>query len=79
MRGLAGSRAAKVRHFFGLCKDFEEKVRKWRWFLTDVGCIEMQNAASANQSSRDRGQVRVMPPRFFVTFEFIFLNIPAGQ
>ena len=50
MRGLAGSRAAKVRQLFGLCKDFEEKVRKWRSFLTDVGCFEMQNAASANQS-----------------------------
>ena len=23
---------------------------KWRWFLTDVGCLEMQNAASANLS-----------------------------
>ena len=65
--------AAKVRHLFGLCKDFEgknvqgeckkanllvflpsrshfyAKVWKWRWFLTDVGCFEMQNAASANQ------------------------------
>ena len=50
MRGLAGSSAAKVRHLFGLCKDFGRKVRKWRWLLTDVGCFEMQNAASANQS-----------------------------
>ena len=38
MRGLAGSGAAKVRHLFGLCKAFEGKVWKWRWFLTDVGC-----------------------------------------
>ena len=30
--------AAKVRHLFGLCKEFEEKVWKWRRFLTDVGC-----------------------------------------
>ena len=29
---------------------FMQKVRKWRWYLTDVGCFEMQNAASANQS-----------------------------
>ena len=61
---LGGSSAAKVRHLFGLCKDFEEKmckvsakkasllvffcraaaifmqkVWKWRWFLTDVGCL----------------------------------------
>ena len=50
MRGLAGSRAAKVKHLFGLCKNFEEKVRKWRWFLTDVGSLEILNAASANQS-----------------------------
>ena len=53
LRGLAGSGAAKVRHLFGLCKAFGRKVWKWRWFLTDVGCFEMQNAASANQS-RDR-------------------------
>ena len=46
MRGLAGSRVAKVRQLFGLCKAFEEKMWKWRWFLTDVGCLEMQNAAS---------------------------------
>ena len=38
--------AAKVKHLFGLCKGFEGKVWKWRWFLTDVGCFEMQNAAS---------------------------------
>ena len=50
VKRLGGSSAAKVRHLFGLCKDFEEKVWKWRWFLTDVGCFEMQNAASANQS-----------------------------
>ena len=37
-RGVAGTVAAKVRHFFGLCKEFEEKVWKWRRFLTDVGC-----------------------------------------
>ena len=37
-RGVAGTVAAKVRHFFGLCKDFEGKVWKWRRFLTDVGC-----------------------------------------
>ena len=23
-----------------------QKVRKWRWFLTDVGCFEMKNVAS---------------------------------
>ena len=45
-RGVAGTVAAKVKHLFGLCKEFEEKVRKWRLFLTDVGCFEMQNAAS---------------------------------
>ena len=28
MRGLAGSRAAKVKHLFGLCKDFTEKICK---------------------------------------------------
>ena len=49
LRGLAGSGAAKVRHLFGLCKAFGRKVWKWRWFLTDVRCFEMQNAASANQ------------------------------
>ena len=38
LRGLAGSGAAKVRHLFGLCKDFGRKVWKWRWFLTVVGC-----------------------------------------
>ena len=37
-RGVAGTVAAKVRHLFGLCKDFGRKVRKWRRFLTDVGC-----------------------------------------
>ena len=42
--------AAKVKHLFELCKEFEEKVWKWRRFLTDVGCFEMQNAASASQS-----------------------------
>ena len=47
---MAGSCAANVRHLFGLCKDFDGKVWNWRWFLTDVGCFEMQNAASANQS-----------------------------
>ena len=49
-RGVAGTVAAKVKHLFGLCKEFEEKVRKWRLFLTDVGCFEMQNAAFTNQS-----------------------------
>ena len=37
-RGVAGTVAAKVKHLFGLCKEFEEKVWKWRRFLTDVGC-----------------------------------------
>ena len=37
-RGVAGTVAAKVKHLFGLCKEFEEKVRKWRLFLTDVVC-----------------------------------------
>ena len=37
-RGVAGTVAAKVKHLFGLCKEFEEKVRNWRRFLTDVGC-----------------------------------------
>ena len=37
-RGVAGTVAPKVKHLFGLCKDFAEKVRNWRWFLTDVGC-----------------------------------------
>ena len=37
-RGVAGTVAAKVRHLFGLCKDFGRKVRKWRRFLTAVGC-----------------------------------------
>ena len=35
---MAGSCGAKVRHLFGLCKDFEGKVWKWRRFLTVVGC-----------------------------------------
>ena len=35
---MAGTVAAKVKHLFGLCKEFEEKVWKWRRFLTDVGC-----------------------------------------
>ena len=38
VKRLGGSSAAKVRHLFGLCKDFEEKVWKWRRFLTVVGC-----------------------------------------
>ena len=38
--------AAKVRHLFGLCKDFGRKMRKWRWFLTDVGCFGRDSAPS---------------------------------
>ena len=38
VKRLGGSGAAKVRHLFGLCKKFEEKVWKWRRFLTVVGC-----------------------------------------
>ena len=38
VKRLGGSSAAKVRHLFGLCKKFEEKVWKWRRFLTVVGC-----------------------------------------
>ena len=33
VKRLGGSSAAKLRHLFGLCKDFEEKVWKWRWFM----------------------------------------------
>ena len=40
-RGVAGTVAAKVKHLFRLCKEFEEKVWKWRRFLTDVGCSPM--------------------------------------
>ena len=57
LRGLAGSGTAKVKHLFGLCKDFGRKVWKWRWFLTDVGCFEMKNAASANQSGLSTNQM----------------------
>ena len=35
VKRLGGSSTAKVRHLFGLCKDFEEKVWKWTWSLTD--------------------------------------------
>ena len=38
VKRLGGSGAAKVRHLFVLCKKFEEKVWKWRRFLTVVGC-----------------------------------------
>ena len=74
MRGLAGSGAAKVRHLFGLCKEFEEKMCKvsakkqvYLFFLPSRShfyaksvemeaifnrcwVLEIQNAASANQS-----------------------------
>ena len=40
VKRLGGSSAAKVRHLFGLCKDFEEKVWKWRRFLTVFGCLK---------------------------------------
>ena len=40
-----------------MCKDFGRKVWKWRWFLTDVGCFEMKNAASANQSGLSTNQM----------------------
>ena len=56
-RGVAGTVAAKVKHLFGLCKEFEEKVRKWRLFLTDAGCFEIQNAASTNQSGATTNQI----------------------
>ena len=50
--------------YFTKPQSFYAKSVELEVILTDVGCFEMQNAASANQSSRDRGLVRVLPPRF---------------
>ena len=76
---MRGECKTSLHDYFTKPQSFYAKSVELEVILTDVGYFEMQNAASANQSSRDRGQVRVLPPRFFVTFELIFLNIPAGQ
>ena len=73
-RGVAGTVAAKVKHLFGLCKEFEEKMCKvsakkqvYLFFFAEpqpfyaksvemeaifnrCWVLEIQNAASANQS-----------------------------
>ena len=56
MGSVAESVAAKIRHLFG-CARILRKSAEMEVVLTDVGCFEMQNAASANQSGSSTNHI----------------------
>ena len=49
-RGVAGTVAAKVKHLFGLFKEFEKKSVEMEAIFNRCWVLEMQNAAFTNQS-----------------------------
>ena len=52
-RGVAGTVAAKVKHLFGLCKEFEEKMCKVSAKKASLPCFFCRAAAIFMQKVRD--------------------------